>query len=330
MKAKRALIIIPVAVAVAALVYFIGFHSSRGGDHQIHVSGNVEATEVAVSFRIPGRVIARLVDEGQSVKRGQVIARLDDSDLKEQLAEREAALEAARANLSELVRGYRPEEVAQGRANLAAAAAELAKEKADMGRARTLYDKEVISAREFDAARAAYQSAVSKEKDAKEKLAVLVKGPRTEQIEAARARAKQAEKVVGLAKLQLDYATLYSPLSGMVLSKNVEDGEYVQPGTPVITAADLATVYIRAYIEESDLGRVKLGEPAKVTTDSYPGKSYKGRVSFIASEAEFTPRTVQTRGERVKLVYRIKIDVNNPKQELKPGMPADAVLQENG
>ncbi len=327
MKAKRALIIIPVLLLAAAVVYFVWFYPRGNGQGGIHVSGNVEATEVAVSFRIPGRVVARYLDEGQSVKRGQIVARLDDSDLKEQLAEREAALQAAGANLEELVRGYRPEEVAQGRANLEAARADLAKQKADMGRAEALFKKEVISAREFDAAKAAYQTAVSREKDAREKLAVLVKGPRKEQIAAARARTDQARKAVELAKLQLGYADLYSPLSGMVLSKNIEPGEYVQPGTPVITEADLSKVYIRAYIEESELGRVKLGQSATVTTDSYPGKSYKGRVAFIASEAEFTPRTVQTKGERVKLVYRIKVDVDNPGLVLKPGMPADADIE---
>ncbi len=330
MKAKRALIIIPVLLVAAAVAYFLWFHHRGNGQGGIQVSGNVEATEVAVSFRIPGRVVARYLDEGQSVKRGQIVARLDDSDLKEQVYEREAALQAARANLEELVRGYRPEEVAQGRANLDAALADLAKQKADMGRAATLFKKEVISAREFDGAKAAYQTAVSREKDAREKLAVLVKGPRKEQIAAARARADQAQKAVELARLQLGYADLYSPLSGMVLSKNVEPGEYVQPGTPVVTEADLSKIYIRAYIEESDLGRVKLGQPATVTTDSYPGKTYKGRVAFIASQAEFTPRTVQTKGERVKLVYRVKIDVDNPGQVLKPGMPADAVIEAGG
>ncbi len=327
MKAKRALIIIPVLLIAAAVVYFAWFHHRGSGQGGIHVSGNVEATEVALSFRIPGRVVARYLDEGQSVKRGQIVARLDDSDLKEQVSEREAALQAARANLEELVRGYRPEEVAQGRANLEAAQADLIKQKADMGRAETLFKKDVISAREFDAAKAAYQTAVSREKDAQEKLAVLVKGPRKEQIAAARAKAEQAKKAVDLARLTLGYADLYSPLSGMVLSKNIEPGEYVQPGTPVVTEADLSKVYIRAYIEESALGRVKLGQPATVTTDSYPGKTYKGRVAFIASQAEFTPRTVQTKGERVKLVYRVKIDVDNPGQVLKPGMPADAAIQ---
>lgn len=326
MKKKVLIIAIPLLLALSALVYCSRFGGSGNG--AIEVSGNVEATEVAVSFRIPGRVTERLLDEGQSVKQGQVVARLDDSDLKQQVAERQAAVDAATAVLSELQRGFRPEEIAQGKANLKAAQANLDKEKADIERAKKLLAREVISQREFDAANAAFLSAVSREKDASEKLAVLKKGPRKEQIEAALARAQQAEKALNLSKLQLDYATLHSPLSGVVLSKNIEPGEYVQPGTPVITVADLYSVYIRAYVEEPDMGRVKLGQSAVVIADGLPGKKFDGRVSFISSEAEFTPRTVQTKGERVKLVYRIKIDVANSDLALKPGMPADAVIRE--
>ena len=166
MKKKVLIIAIPVLLALSALVYCSRFKGS--GNSAVEVSGNVEATEVAVSFRIPGRVDARLVDEGQSVKEGQVVARLDDSDLKEQVAERQAALNTVTAVFSELERGFRPEEIAQGKAGLEAAQAELAKQKADIERAKTLLQKEVISQREFDAANAAYLSAVSREKDAVE------------------------------------------------------------------------------------------------------------------------------------------------------------------
>lgn len=127
-----------------------------------------------------------------------------------------------------------------------------------------------------------------------------------------------------LAETRLGYATVRSPLTGVVLAKHTEPGEYVAPGTPVVTVGDLVHVWLRAYINETDLGRVTVGQQARVSTDTYPGKVYEGRVSFIASQAEFTPRNVQTKAERVKLVYRIKVDIANPKMELKPGMPADA------
>jgi HlyD family secretion protein len=124
----------------------------------------------------------------------------------------------------------------------------------------------------------------------------------------------------------LGYATITTPFAGLVLSENVEFGEYVAPGTPVITLGDMANVWLRAYINETDLGSVKPGQKVHVTTDTYPEKIYEGRISFISSEAEFTPKNVQTQKERVKLVYRVKIDIPNPQMELKPGMPADAEI----
>ena len=146
----------------------------------------------------------------------------------------------------------------------------------------------------------------------------------------ARARFEQAQQALGLAETQLGYATLTSPTAGVILSKNVEPLEYVAPGTSVVTLANLGQVWLRAYVEEADLGRVKVGQKALIATDSYPGKRYEGRVSFIASQAEFTPKSVQTVKERAKLVYRIKIDIPNPAMELKPGMPVDAEIALDG
>jgi HlyD family secretion protein len=157
-----------------------------------------------------------------------------------------------------------------------------------------------------------------------EQLTLLRKGPRKEKIEQARSRLQEARERLKLGETRLGYATLTSPISGVVLSENVEPGEYVMSGTPVVTIGDLEHPWVRVYINETDLGRVKVGQAARVTTDTYPSKIFEGRVSFIASEAEFTPKQVQTEKERVKLVFRVKITVSNPNMELKPGMPADA------
>ena len=162
---------------------------------------------------------------------------------------------------------------------------------------------------------------------AKAQYELVKAGPRKEDISQGRARLEQARATLMAAETQLSYATIYAPLTGVVLSKNIESGEYVAPGTAVVTVGDLVNVWLRAYIAESDLGVVKVGQRAWVTTDTYPGRKYEGRVSFISSEAEFTPKNVQTPKERVKLVYRIKININNPKMQLKPGMPADAVIE---
>jgi HlyD family secretion protein len=299
-----------------------------GGDAgTLRLSGNVELTAVELSFKSPGWVKERPVDEGQAVKAGQVVARLDDVEIQREVARQEALVDAARANLEELERGSRPEEIRQGEAALASARADLEKQRAEFARQRELLSREVISQREFDAAKSAFEMAEAREGQARESLALLKKGPRSERIEAGRAALVQAEASLAIARRQLENTVLLSPMDGTVLAKNTEAGEYVSPGTPIVTVGNLDEVWLRAYVEETDLGRVRLGQKARVTADTFPGKAYEGTVSFIASDAEFTPKSVQTRKERVKLVYRVKIDVANPSQELKPGMPADASLR---
>jgi HlyD family secretion protein len=262
---------------------------------------------------------------------------------------------AARA-LSDLEAGSRPQEIAAGEAALSAAAAETVKTEADYRRVGSLYQRKTVSATEYDAVRAAYDVAVEKQRQAAEQLKLtkegfrrevieqaraalaqakaqyeLVKeGPRREDVAQGKARVEQAQAALQYAKTQLGYATIVSPISGVVLSKNIEPGEYVAPGTAVVTVGDMDDVWLRAYIEETDIGRVKPGQRAWITTDTFTGKKrdrYEGRVSFISQEAEFTPKNVQTQKERVKLVYRIKIDIRNPDWDLKPGMPADAVIE---
>jgi HlyD family secretion protein len=194
-------------------------------------------------------------------------------------------------------------------------------------------------------------------REAEQRLAMVLEGPRSETIAAARAQVARAEAGVRLGEAgrlelrrreqetearqaeieraqaqiaivrsQLDDTVAVSPISGVVLVKAAEAGEVLSAGTTIATVGDLQRPWVRGYINEPDLGRVKLGTKAKVTTDSYPGREYQGRVSFIASEAEFTPKQIQTAEERVKLVYRIKFDIENPNQELKSNMPVDAVL----
>jgi HlyD family secretion protein len=148
-----------------------------------------------------------------------------------------------------------------------------------------------------------------------------------ENIAAAAAAVKNAQETLRLAKITLGYTVLSAPFSGVIVVRQTELGEVMQPGTPVVTLADLDHVWLRGYVSETDLGKIRWGQGATVTTDTYPGKKYPGRISFISSSAEFTPKSVETHQERVTLVYRIKIDVDNPNHELKPGMPADALIK---
>ena len=309
---------------IGGVFYFKNDHTPV--QNTIRVSGNMEITDVAVSFKIPGRVEKRLVSEGEMVKAGQVVARLDNKDLSQEVAQRKAQVASAEAVLSEQKTGSRPEEIAQAEAVLARAQADGDRTQLEFERQKKLHDREVISTREFDLAKTSHDGAEARIREAQEGLSLVRKGPRREKIDQAKAGLEQARQALALAETRIGYSVLFSPFSGIVLSDNIEPGEFVSSGTPVITMGDLSRLYLRAYIHETDLGRVKVGQKVRVTTDTFPNKAYEGKITFIASQAEFTPKNVQTQKERVKLVYRIKVDLPNPNMELKPGMPADGEI----
>jgi HlyD family secretion protein len=324
---KSTVAAIAVVLIIAAFLAYIFYHRSGNGQGRVRVSGNIEVTTVEVSFKVLGRVAERLVDEGETVKNGQPIARLEEDDFTHEVALRRAELEAARSSLNELLAGSRKEEIAQAEAELAAVQAEAKNFEDDYRRQEALFGKGVISRQKLDYAKSAYENSRARVRRATEALALVRKGPRSERIDQARARLKEAGASLAIAETRLGHTRLSSPASGLIMAKNIEPGEQVAAGTPVVTIGVLDSVWVRAYINETDLGRVKVGQKARVTTDTWPGKGYDGTVSFIASEAEFTPKNVQTQKERVKLVYRVKITIPNPKMELKPGMPADAEIE---
>jgi HlyD family secretion protein len=276
---KKAVRIIVVLAVLSAAGYGIYTHSGRQKNGQqgiIKVSGNVEATEVRLSFRVPGKIKELLADEGKYVKKGEAVARLDTDELEKQKAEAEASQKAAQFTF----------ERAQD----------------DYERAENLLKAGSVPQQKRDAARTAADS--------------------------ARANVEALKASLDLANTRLGFAELASPTDGFILVKSAEAGEVVQAGATVFTVGNLRDVWVTAYVNESSLGRVKLNQPVDVRTDTYPDKAYSGRISFISQEAEFTPKQIQTQEERVKLVYRIKIAVDNENMELKPGMPADAFIRE--
>jgi len=323
---KQKIILIILILAGLTAVFLTFRNRSPVNPDLIRVSGNIEITEAEVSFKIPGRVEERLVSEGETVTTGQVVARLDSRELGQERAQRQAQVSSARAALAELQAGSRTEEIAQAQALLERAQADQERAQVEFERQKRLYQREVISTREYDLAKTTQDGAEAKVREAREYLTLVKKGPRQEKIDQARASLKAAEQVLAQAQTRLEYTVAVSPLSGIVLSKNIEPGEVVSPGTPVVTVGEVSQVFLRAYINETDLGRVKVGQKVKVTTDTFPGKSYEGRIVFLAPQAEFTPKNIQTQKERVKLVYRIKVEIPNPQMELKPGMPADGEI----
>jgi HlyD family secretion protein len=320
---KRLLVLVGLLV-VGGSGFFYAMWRPSPPDNRIVVSGNIEVTAAAASFKTSGRLAERLASEGDVVAQGQVIARLDRVELAQQVALQQADVLAARADLAELEAGSRPEEIVQAEAALERASAEQTRWQAEARRMGDLYAADVVSAREREVAETALAVARAGVRDAEQRLALFEQGPRRERIAQARARLERASRSLDLATTRLDDGVLVAPMAGLVLVEHVESGEFVNAGTPVLTLGSLGEVWLRAYIDERDLGRVKVGQRARVTADTWPGRVYPGVVSFLASQAEFTPKNVQTVEERVKLVYRIKIDIPNPAFELKPGMPADA------
>ena len=372
---------------IVVAVRWLGWGS--GNQKVLNVSGNIELTEVDISFKTAGRLVTLAVEEGDQVKKGALIARLDQEELLQrresaaasldstrsrllqsgtaieyqrqqaeaQLSRSRAELDQAKAVLQELEIGSRRQEIESAKAALARAKAEQQRAQADWERAQSLYKDKDISTARYDEAKAQFESAQAQLQQATEQFDLVQEGPRKEDIDGAKAQVERAKANVRLAEAarlelkrlqeeqlarkadtrqataQLDVqetllknAEVTAPMDGVVLVKSAEPGEVLAAGTTVVTLGNLAKPWLRAYINEQDLGRVKLGTAVKVTTDSFPGKTYSGRVSFIASDAEFTPKQIQTQEERVKLVYRIKIDVDNPAGELKSNMPADAEI----
>jgi HlyD family secretion protein len=283
-------------------------------------------------------------------------------DIERARAQYQAALDAqrqAKAHLDLVRAGARPEEIARLRAGVRQAEVALENAERELGRAQSLQAQGAVSQQQADLARtqrdtvaaqltaarqalleaehgsrpeeiraaeAALAQANSQAAAAKSALDLALAGPRRETIEAAAAQADQARAALEAAKVQRGYARVTAPMDGTVTLRNLEPGDYVVPGTPIVRLAALDRVWLRVYVSESQLGRVKLGQRAGVTVDTYPGKTYRGRVIEIAQKAEFTPKTVQTRQEREKLVFGVKVEVENLEHDLKPGMPADAVI----
>jgi HlyD family secretion protein len=303
------------------------------------------------------REVAGLRSSESQLAEAESAVEWEKANMAADIEQRSADLGSNEARLAELNNGARPQEKLQAKAAVEAAQSEYERAKRDWQRGQTLYKNDDISTAQYDQYRNRFEAADAALKNAQEAQALVLAGPRAEQIQAAQGQAAHARGALKMAQAnalelkrreeelatrraeiarsraslalidsQLADTVAASPVDGVVLVKAADVGEVLAPGTTIVTVGDIDHPWLRGYVNESDLGKVKLGSKARVTTDSYPGKIYNGRVTFIASEAEFTPKQIQTQQERVKLVYRIKIELENPNHELKSNMPADAEI----
>jgi HlyD family secretion protein len=326
MKGKKRIAPIVVLGLVAALAVWIA-RGRSGRDHGLF-SGTVEATEAQLGFMVTGRLDSIRVHEGDPAPAGVVLATLDRS---ERLARREQAAaqqDAATALLEELEHGTRSEELAQARAARDAARDRLADAERDLERTRTLQSGGAVSQESLDKATMAADIARNQYTQADEQLQMLSRGPRRERVAAQRAAVDQTRAALREHDAALANMVLRAAFSGIVTIRHREPGEIVPSGSAVLTVMNRDDRWVRIYVPEQRIGAVHLGQQASLSCDTFPGKTYRGEVVFIASEAEFTPKNVQTAEERVKLVYAVKVRITgDPTYELKPGMPADVRLE---
>jgi HlyD family secretion protein len=327
---KRIFPILIIFAALAAVFYFYVFpryFSKPLNPNVIELSGNIEAHESLVSFKLTGRITQLPIEEGQSVTAGQFLSQIDSADYRQQAAADQANVEVRNRELDLAEAGSREQDIAQARQNVRDAQDDLNQKQQDYARYLALFKKDEIEGQTVDQAKTAVERAQATLDRQQQALNELVEGTRKEQIAVDRADVDQAIQTAGISRVRLGYTTLTAPFDGVITVREAELGEVVAPGTPIYTLADLAHIWVQVYVPETNLGEVHWGQDCSVTTDTYPGKTYHGRVSFISSQAEFTPKTVQTTAERVTLVYLVKVDVDNPNLELKPGMPADVSVQ---
>lgn len=314
------------AVAVVAVVRWAPW-SDQADTGVLMASGTVEATQVRMAFRMPGTLVERQVDEGDDVAVSQPIAKLDQRDAEASLREAEAAVAAATAELDELTAGYRLEEIAVAQAAVEEARVTFRRLQDEAAHSRSLYDAEAISREQRDRDVTNAEAAGARLASAREHLTMLQAGYRPERIEAARARLQQAQARRTNAQIFLEDTVIHSPIEGVVTRTHTEVGETLAAGRAVATLTELGAPWVRVYISEIDIGRIRLGAKARARVDSYPGRDFPGTVTFVASEAEFTPKNVQTQEERVKLVFAVDVSLDNPEGVLKPGMPADVYIE---
>lgn len=284
---KRFGIIILVIILALVLYFLISSNGKKNGG-EISASGTIEITEVEVSSKLAGRIEKLLVDEGDSVLKDQVLIELETKELQAQLKQAQAAYQVS---LSQLAQSKSNSE------NL----------KTNLERTRQLFKAGSSTQQQLDDQETKYQMA-------------------KDQLTSATHLTEQNKATIELIQIYIDNSVIKSPINGLVLSKNTEIGEVVSPGSSLLTLGDLFHPWVKIYIKETDLGKVKLGQKAQVKIDTYPDKVFEGKVTYISSEAEFTPKNIQTKEERVKLVFGIKVSLDNPLQILKPGMPADVIL----
>ena len=329
-KAKFLRIVVVLGVLGAAAILGYRYLQKREAPaNTLHLFGNVDIRQIQLAFHDTGRIQRILVEEGQRVQVGELVAELDPVRYEAAVEQARAQVAAQKEALARLLAGSRPEEIAEARARVKAAEAKLREAEATHRRAKILAQSQYVSQQQLDNAEAALNTARANLDWEQQALTLAIKGPRQEDIDAARAQLKAYEAALEKAKEELADTGLYAPEQAVVQDRILEPGDMASPQTPVFTLALDNPIWVRAYVAEPDLGKIAPGMRAEVKTDSFPNKTYRAWIGFISPTAEFTPKQVETTELRSKLVYRLRVYVCNPQNELRLGMPADVLIPLN-
>lgn len=294
---------------------------------EISLTGTLESIEVTISSKVAGEIKYLAVDEGSKIALNDTLLFIDPSDYEIQYKQALANSEVYEAQYLQFIRGTRKEDLKQAEEGLIQAEANFKNAEDDYHRTNNLFETGSVSNKQKDDAQTRYTVAQAQYNSAKQLVEKLRVGSRAEEILAAKARFNQSKAQAEAVKKKLDDCKVISPMSGYVTKRLVDQGEFIGVGMPLVRIANLDVMNIMVYLPETQLGKVNLGDKAEVTVDTYPDKKFPGEVIFISPEAEFTPKNIQTKEERVKLVFGVKIKVKNPDHSLKAGLPADVVLK---
>ena len=340
MKKPIKIIILVIAIlAAGSSAYYLT--RKKVNNPQLCYSGTIEGTPSNLSFQVSGKIETIHVDEGQRINKGMLLAELDVSLYQAKMRQAQAMLDQSQKNLDRLqilLTVYQqtlPADVKRAQAGVQSAEAVAAEAKSDKQRFDDLRKNSVVTQRDWASVNLKYETAASQLAEAKAILeqakSNLKKIELTQkEIQVAKTQFRAAQSALEYAQIQVDYTQLKAPFTGIVTTRNMEPGEVVSPGKEVLVLSDLSSVKLKIYVGEEDIGKVTYGDAAKIKIDTFPDRIYNGKVTFISPEAEFTPKIIQTRKERVKLVYMLKITIPNDDVSLKPGMPADACFAVTG
>lgn len=323
---KRTLPVIILVIAAGGGLWWYFGNGRPDDEHRLTLYGNVEIRDAHLAFNEREYIAEVLVEEGDTVEKGQVLARLDKDRLNAAIAGAEAQLEAREQVVKQLERGTRPQQVEQARAEVAASEARLENARLDLERVRSTTASGASPAQALDDAQARYRVEQEVLEVRRKALDLALAGPREEEIAQAKASRDAAAAELRLLNVRLEESGLRAPAPGVVQSRILEPGEMAAPNRPVLTLALTDPKWVRTYVSEPNLGRIRQGLEATVYSDSFPDKTYKGWVGFISSVAEFTPKTVETTDLRPKLVYETRVYVEDPNDELRLGMPVTVTL----